>query len=45
MGYDRVILPPDRDEPETRRPWRRVLVAVIVVALFIAISIYAFSSW
>jgi len=45
MGYDRAILPPDRDEPESRFPWTRVLIAVVIVALFVAVSIYALSSW
>jgi hypothetical protein len=45
MGYDREILPPDRDQPEARFPWTRVVVAVVIIALFFLVSIYAFSSW
>ena len=44
MGYDREMLPPDRDEPEARFSWARVAVAVVIIALFFAVSIYAFSN-
>jgi hypothetical protein len=43
MGYDRGILPPDRDEPETRLQGKRLLVAVVVIALVLAGVIYAMS--
>jgi hypothetical protein len=44
MGYDRGTLPPDRDEPETRLPWKRLWVAVVVIAVALAIVIYAMSA-
>ena len=44
MGYDRETLPPDRDQPEARFPWTRVVVALVIIALFFAISIYAIRS-
>ncbi|HEX9865461.1 MAG TPA: hypothetical protein VGC03_10880 [Acidimicrobiia bacterium] len=43
MGYDRGTLPPDRDEPETRLQGKRLLVAVVVIALALGIVIYAMS--
>jgi hypothetical protein len=43
MGYDRELLPPDRDQPDTSFSWMRVIVTVVMFALFVAISIYAFS--
>ena len=43
MGYDRGTLPPDRDEPETRLQGKRLLVAVVVIALALAIVIYTMS--
>lgn len=43
MGFDRGTLPPDRDEPETRLQGKRLLVAVVVIALVLAIVIYAMS--
>jgi hypothetical protein len=44
MGYDRGTLPPDRDEPETRKQGKRLLVAVVVMALALAIAIFIMSS-
>jgi hypothetical protein len=44
MGYDRGTLPPDRDEPETRLQGKRLLVAVVVIALVLAITIFAMST-
>lgn len=43
MGYDRELLPPDRDQPESRLSWKGVIVALVVIAGLVAISIYAFS--
>ena len=43
MGYDRQVLPPDRDQPEAGISWKRVIVTILVVGLFVAISFYAYS--